>query len=205
MFALRFLALLAFVATAFAFTTPARSNARTGSRIMMNEKSKSLPFLPQPPNIVGYVGDVGFDPLGFSNLMDVKWLREAELKHGRVAMLASLGFVAASVAPLPGDIHQISAVAAHDVFVKNGGLAQVFQTITILELVSLKATMEMMDGSGRAPGDFGFDPCGLWRGKSEKDRETMAMKELANGRLAMLAFSGMITQAVLTGKGFPFA
>jgi light-harvesting complex I chlorophyll a/b binding protein 1 len=90
------------------------------------------------------------------------------------------------------------------VFVKNGGLAQVFQTITILELVSLKATMEMMNDSGRAPGDFGFDPLNL-KGKTEKDQETMAMKELANGRLAMLAFSGMITQAVLTGKGFPFA
>jgi len=25
-----------------------------------------------------------------------------------------------------------------------------------------------------------------------------------NGRLAMLAFSGIITQAVLTGQGFPY-
>jgi hypothetical protein len=30
------------------------------------------------------------------------------------------------------------------------------------------------------------------------------MNELKNGRLAMLAFGGMITQAVLTGKEFPF-
>jgi len=32
------------------------------------------------------VGDVGFDPLGISNTVnDMKWLRAAELKNGRVA------------------------------------------------------------------------------------------------------------------------
>jgi hypothetical protein len=40
-------------------------------------------------------GDVGFDPLGLSNIddvgVDLYWLREAELKHGRVAMLACAG------------------------------------------------------------------------------------------------------------------
>jgi len=38
-------------------------------------------------------GDVGFDPLGFSNYFDLKWLREAELKHGRICMLGCLGFL----------------------------------------------------------------------------------------------------------------
>ncbi len=37
------------------------------------------------------VGDVGFDPLGFTTKYDIKWLREAELKHGRVSMLAAFG------------------------------------------------------------------------------------------------------------------
>eukprot|EP00953_Heterococcus_sp_UTEX-ZZ885_P022517 12456-Heterococcus_DN1.PRE.1 len=40
-------------------------------------------------------GDVGFDPLGLSNIddlgIDYYWLREAELKHSRVAMLAIAG------------------------------------------------------------------------------------------------------------------
>tara|TARA_A100001035_G_C27317427_1_gene292516 strand:+ start:218 stop:418 length:201 start_codon:yes stop_codon:yes gene_type:complete len=42
-------------------------------------------------------GDEGFDPLGLSNIndlgVDLYWLREAELKHARVAMLAFVGLI----------------------------------------------------------------------------------------------------------------
>lgn len=31
-----------------------------------------------------------------------------------------------------------------------------------------------------------------------------SVNEVKNGRLAMLAFGGIVTQAVLTGKGFPY-
>ena len=38
---------------------------------------------------------LGFDPLGLSNInevgLDLYWMREAELKHARVAMLAIFG------------------------------------------------------------------------------------------------------------------
>jgi hypothetical protein len=48
-----------------------------------------------------YLGDEGFDPLGFSTIqevgIDLYWLREAELKHARIAMIASLGFIAQEV------------------------------------------------------------------------------------------------------------
>ena len=57
------------------------------------EMSKALPFLMQPKGLTGYVGaEAGFDPLGFAEIMDVKWMREAEIKHGRVAMLATIGY-----------------------------------------------------------------------------------------------------------------
>jgi|ERR1712216_470315 len=49
-----------------------------------------------------WAGDVGFDPLGISDLIDVRWLREAELKHGRVCMLAATGMIVQDVATFPG-------------------------------------------------------------------------------------------------------
>lgn len=50
-------------------------------------------------------------------------------------------------------------------------------------------------------GDFSFDPLGF--AKMSKDMERYKVSELKNGRLAMLAFSGIVTQAALFGKGFP--
>lgn len=52
-------------------------------------------------------GDEGFDPLGLSNIedlgIDLYWLREAELKHCRVAMLAVVGSIAQELGfVLPG-------------------------------------------------------------------------------------------------------
>jgi hypothetical protein len=60
----------------------------------------------------------------------------------------------------------------------------------------------MLEGSGRQAGDFKFDPLGF--AKDEKTLKELQLKELKNGRLAMLAFSGIITQAALYGKGFPY-
>jgi hypothetical protein len=50
-------------------------------------------------------------------------------------------------------------------------------------------------------GDFAFDPLSL--GKKPAALEKYKINELKNGRLAMLAFSGIVTVNALTGKGFP--
>jgi hypothetical protein len=74
---------LALLSTAAAFTN-VRVASKSSNVVMMSTaegKSKSLPFLPQPANIVGMAGDVGFDPLGFSNFFDIRWLREAEVSN----------------------------------------------------------------------------------------------------------------------------
>jgi len=39
------------------------------------------------------------------------------------------------------------------------------------------------------PGDLGFDPLGLYKG-SDEDKRTMQLKEVNNGRLAMMAITG---------------
>jgi hypothetical protein len=80
-----------------------------------------------------------------------------------------------------------------------------FQLLLLLEIISFKAISQMMwEGSPREPGDYCFDPCGVCKNKTQEYKNNMALKELKNGRLAMLAFSGIVTQAVLTGKDFPF-
>ena len=182
-----------------------RISSRTNVISMKKEgMSESLPFMSQPNTIQGMAGDVGFDPFGFSNNFDVRWLREAELKHGRVCMLAVVGFVMSGWFQLPGEIHNVDPIKAHDVAVKSGAFGQVLLWIGIFELLSAKAIQQMLDGSGRQPGDYGFDPLKLSEGKSDDVKADYAQKELKNGRLAMLAFSGIVTQAVLSGKSFPY-
>eukprot|EP00972_Heterocapsa_arctica_P106399 15674379-Heterocapsa_arctica.AAC.1 len=56
--------------------------------------SKAVPFLPASPALVGYVGEEdGLDPMDVSLAIGFAWLREAELKHGRVCMLATVGWI----------------------------------------------------------------------------------------------------------------
>jgi light-harvesting complex I chlorophyll a/b binding protein 1 len=68
-----------------------------------------------------------FDPLKLAEKSPdwVPFFREAELKHGRIAMLATLGWIASEFVQLPGEVHAVSPVAAHDAAVSSGALLQV--------------------------------------------------------------------------------
>lgn len=56
-------------------------------------------------------GDAGFDPIGFSNFLPLDFLREAELKHGRICQLAVVGFAATDLGlHLPGAMHDVSSI-----------------------------------------------------------------------------------------------
>merc|ERR1712204_20379 len=85
------------------------------------EYAESLPMLVKRPQLKGYVGDVGFDPLGFSEILPMDWLREAELKHCRVYMLAFVGMIFTDFYTLPG--YEFSTLEAHDAGVANGSRA----------------------------------------------------------------------------------
>lgn len=59
----------------------------------------------------------------------------------------------------------------------------------------------MTEGSGRAPGDFSFDPLKCLNGpKADFYKEA----ELQHCRLAMLAFSGVVTQSAIGHAAFPY-
>lgn len=130
--------------------------------------------------------------------------REAEIKHGRITMLAWTGFVATDLGfTLPGDMHQISSVAAHDVATKYGAMQQILLWLGFIEVVQAFGITDMMwYGSARQPGDFGLDPLDFC--STPEKKLDMQTKEITHCRLAMFAFSGVVTQAVLTGKGFPY-
>lgn len=75
--------------------------------------------------------------------------------------------------------------------------------ISAFELFNGAAIYDQSKGSGREPGDFSFDPLGF--SKDSKSRERFALNEVKNGRLAMLAFAGIVTQAALyPEKSFPY-
>jgi hypothetical protein len=72
----------------------------------------AIPGAERPKNLDGtMVGDIGFDPLGFSNWLDLNWAREAEIKHGRVAMLAATGMIVQDIAVIPGFDKEFSGAA----------------------------------------------------------------------------------------------
>merc|ERR1719199_301484 len=83
--------------------------------VSMMAKSKALPFLESPEHLAGMVGNVGFDPMGLSTPQNIKWMREAELKHGRMCMLAWTGYVAVDLGlKFPGAKYAaITSVTAH--------------------------------------------------------------------------------------------
>lgn len=181
----------------------------TVSTSLNAKMSQALPFLEAPENLEGYVGNAGFDPFRFSDFAPMDFLREAELKHGRICMLAWAGFVAvdlgARIYPLPAAYEGLTSVTAHDALVEYGAMGQLFLWISVAETISTVAVIQMLyEESGREPGDFGLDPVGFLKGKSEEEVNEMKLRELKNGRLAMLAFSGVVTQAVLTQGPFPY-
>lgn len=201
-------AVLGLASSALAFQVPAPV-ARPSTRMPAEkaaaapaaaaEFSKSVPFLLRPKNIQGMVGDVGFDPLGFSDYIDVRFLREAELKNGRVAMLAVLGFIVQEFVRLPGELYSEPNGVKAFFQVGPQPLIQIFLFCGVLEFVGHKGKLTIMDmfTDGREPGNFGFDPLKL--GADPSKRERLALSELKNGRLAMIAIGGLIHHALLTG------
>ncbi|KAJ1492215.1 light harvesting complex protein 2 precursor [Baffinella frigidus] len=165
----------------------------------MQDRSLAMPFLSSPPALDGTMaGDVGFDPLGFSSYFDLKWLREAELKHGRICMLGCLGFLTQEKIhfPMAGFDEPLATEAFFSV--PAAGLWQIFFTLGFIEVTTNSAglTPGTMFTSGRAPGDIGFDPLNLSMDDSALRRFELA--ELKHGRLAMIGLGGMLHQMLQT-------
>ena len=171
------------------------------------EMSAAVPFLRYPQVLKGWVGEEkGFDPLGVTDALPVYWVREAELKHGRLCMLATVGWIAVDLGfRFPGDKFQAVANSfeAHDKIVEAGYMLPFLGALGTFELYALYLTFNGWEKAvNRDAGDFFLGKQFLPK-EPEKEKD-MRLKELENGRLAMFAFSGIVTQAAITGKTFPF-
>ena len=183
---------------------------RVGRRAVCADEGGHTPKfaygLPGGNNILGE-----FDPLNLlegKSKLEVYKYREAELTHGRVAMLASLGFlVQEKFHPLfSGDTDiAINQVPQLPIWLWAGmlaGIAGAEQTRIAkgwqkLDQRSYTASESLREGY--MPGDLGFDPFKIKPQDPEKLLD-MQEKELSHGRLAMIAAMGFLAQETVTGQ-----
>ena len=233
------LSLLAGNAAAFA---PSQSRTAQSSSLFMSEPVDAVveekEIKPTYPTVNGWTADPSkfcaglpgalsplgeFDPVGFTKdlpVQEIKRFREAEVTHGRVAMLATVGYlVAEKVHPLfggavsgPANTHLAQVQDAAPFFFAwlVGSIATAELGRSIIGWESpIDAIKKNEDVEGKTwlsklrdnyyPGDIGFDPMGL-KPADPLEFAEMQTKELQNGRLAMIAAMGMIVQEQVTGQ-----
>ncbi|CAE7832187.1 FCPB [Symbiodinium sp. CCMP2592] len=158
---------------------------------------------------------VGFwDPLGLSasgNVSDYNRRREVELKHGRVCMFATIGYILPEYWRFPGYLSKYLDIKFSDVPNGLNALSKVpafgwLQIVGFAGIVELNIYNEQINNE---PGNYGAGFLGLrsigFMNAGIQDPETRKKKlnaELANGRLAMFAIIGMFFQDGLTGSAW---
>ncbi|XP_024538526.1 chlorophyll a-b binding protein 6, chloroplastic-like [Selaginella moellendorffii] len=182
-----------------AITTPGAAFSN-GSRVSMS--AEWLPGQPRPAYLDGSApGDFGFDPLGLGEVPDnLERFKESELIHCRWAMLAVPGCL------IPEALGLGNWVEAQQWAATPGGQATYLGTpvpwgtlpvIVAIEFVAIAFVESRRIGVPSAekrkyPGGA-FDPLGF--SKDPKKFEEFKLKEVKNGRLALLAFLGFCAQA----------
>eukprot|EP00316_Scyphosphaera_apsteinii_P013141 CAMPEP_0119318076 /NCGR_PEP_ID=MMETSP1333-20130426/45369_1 /TAXON_ID=418940 /ORGANISM="Scyphosphaera apsteinii, Strain RCC1455" /LENGTH=208 /DNA_ID=CAMNT_0007324179 /DNA_START=27 /DNA_END=653 /DNA_ORIENTATION=- len=165
---------------------------------------------------LGATGPLGYwDPLGLASKASPEQFarfRAVELKHGRIAMAASTGYIVQSFLRFPGYLSVSEKIKFADL--PNGiagfgkippaGLLQILLGIGLMEGLTWKFYEGPWPGKvpeGKAPGDVAGD---LW--VRYPDPEVKADKlniELNNGRAAMMGITGMLMHDHLTGSWIP--
>lgn len=169
--------------------------------------AQSVPVSNGAQYMPGAVAPLGFwDPLEFSSNADVNTLkryREAELVHGRVAMLMVVGtFAGESLHEGPVISHLDQAPQV--IWVLNIFLVSWIEFLRAqigwVEPENVPADQPGMLRPNYIPGNLGFDPLGL-APRDPLEFKVMQTKELQNGRLAMIAAIGIMAQEAVQQKG----
>ena len=217
--------LLSFVGAASAFNAPA-----VAGKAAVRAASPHMAFIDSLEGTGEETGGEIWDPLGISNTVSdeaMMWFRAAELKHGRVAMLASVGYlVGASGITFPGEIAKgvsFASVNADGVYnawsnVPEAGKLQIVTIALALETAIESKKPHYMRGGvpGRIdplPFDRAAGTSGLWAPKikfwdplnftgalSAEQKARKRKAELKNGRLAMIGIVSFLIGHNLPGS-----
>jgi len=213
---------LAEEAAAEAFSTPVKEPEPEIVRLAPRQAGW-FPMLLSPETLDGtFAGDVGFDPLGFaSDREKLLYMREAEIKHARLAMLAVVGWPMSElwhkgIADFLG-LESILANGDKAPSVLNGGLTNEFIYAAFGMVIAIGTGLEFIGTKNpKKPGDFGFDPLRLHTFRSSFGLDNIMEKlsaeekiarakydmeycEIRHGRLAMLGITGMCLQEFISG------
>jgi len=172
-----------------------------------------------PATELGVQEPLGFwDPLGFTADGDeaaFKRRRSVEIKHGRICMAATIGYIVPEYYKLPGFISPSSQLQFSDI--PNGlaalqklpteGWAQIGVFVAFLELFPLRQEADRLPGDYKGCGRLGL-PWFFVAGKEGsvvdvQKNERSLNAEINNGRLAMVAIVGLVTQNAVFGTDGP--
>lgn len=175
---------------------------------------KETPTFSVPTSLVGsesaWGGRYEFDPLGFSEYFpdQLAWFREAELKHCRICMLAYVGLLVQDALPRSSLIRDADLITAHNKCIDGLGQGPMWILLSVIGVMESQRFKTMGLGFEKLTlenaGDLNFGKSFL--PKTEEGIRQIKLKELKNGRLAMIAFGGAITQMVVWDYyHFPFS
>ncbi|VEU40684.1 unnamed protein product [Pseudo-nitzschia multistriata] len=213
--------------SAISINTALRSSTEEQLEVSAVEEVEAVQEVVAPTPINGWVPDEGlpcyglpgaiaptgyFDPIGFARdgitLNEVKRNREAEVMHGRVAMLACVGYLAGEatggpfglVGPANDQLQQVPlpAFALMTVGIAAAELNRARIGWVEPNFGSWSSTLWKLR-ENYYPGDIGFDPLGL-KPTDAKAFRNMQTRELQNGRLAMLGAAGMCAQELVNHR-----
>merc|ERR1719276_98532 len=161
-------------------------------------------------NELGVQAPVGFwDPMGFTKDGDeanFNRRRSTEIKHGRICMLATMGYITPEITgKFPGYLSTSAGLKFADI---PNGLAAISKVPMAgwAQILAYGFFCEYNSGLGEdakngRPGDMGFKPP-VMTSDDPTVKNTKLAAEIANGRLAMMATMGMFLQDVLTGSAW---
>jgi len=204
----------------------APSAARAAAPVMETiEDLKAMSVKLNP--VVGYYNPLSLGETSIGSSYDAEagigFLRQAEIKHGRVAMAAFVGYCVQSNTCFPWEIAK--GVPYSDIFaagsppaqwdaVPTEGKLQILLVIAALELWGEGSTTLASNGEkhymkGGKPGFYPtfdlfrenvhplpldlWDPLGFTKKLSPEKKEKALLAEINNGRLAMIGIMGMVS------------